>query len=58
MFKSVVIAVVNVIKQDDMAIAWGIDPSEPIVVRLHLSLSQYLDGPGEFHTVCCRGRRE
>lgn len=54
MFTSVVISVVNVIKQDDMAIAWGIDPSEPIVVRLHLSLSQYLDGPGEFHIVCCR----
>lgn len=30
---------------DEVAKAWGINPSEPIVIRLHLSLSQYLDGP-------------
>lgn len=49
MLISVVIPVVNVLKQDDVATAWGIDSSEPIVIRLHFSLSQYLDGPGEFH---------
>uniref|UniRef100_A0A3Q2ZT30 Poly(ADP-ribose) polymerase family member 6 n=1 Tax=Kryptolebias marmoratus TaxID=37003 RepID=A0A3Q2ZT30_KRYMA len=31
----------------EVAKAWRINPSEPIVIRLHFSLSQYLDGPGE-----------
>ncbi|XP_071752710.1 protein mono-ADP-ribosyltransferase PARP6-like [Centroberyx gerrardi] len=30
---------------EEVAKAWKINPSEPIVIRLHLSLSQYLDGP-------------
>ncbi|XP_035011881.2 protein mono-ADP-ribosyltransferase PARP6 [Hippoglossus stenolepis] len=30
---------------EEVANAWRIDPSEPIVIRLHFSLSQYLDGP-------------
>ncbi|XP_035521008.1 protein mono-ADP-ribosyltransferase PARP6-like [Morone saxatilis] len=29
----------------EVARAWRINPSEPIVIRLHFSLSQYLDGP-------------
>ncbi|XP_065813372.1 protein mono-ADP-ribosyltransferase PARP6-like isoform X3 [Labrus bergylta] len=29
----------------EVAEAWRINPSEPIVIRLHFSLSQYLDGP-------------
>uniref|UniRef100_UPI0037E9AD91 protein mono-ADP-ribosyltransferase PARP6-like n=1 Tax=Semicossyphus pulcher TaxID=241346 RepID=UPI0037E9AD91 len=29
----------------EVAKAWRINPSEPIVIRLHFSLSQYLDGP-------------
>ncbi|XP_041650542.1 protein mono-ADP-ribosyltransferase PARP6-like [Cheilinus undulatus] len=29
----------------DVAKAWRINPLEPIVIRLHFSLSQYLDGP-------------
>uniref|UniRef100_A0A8C4FGT5 Poly [ADP-ribose] polymerase n=1 Tax=Dicentrarchus labrax TaxID=13489 RepID=A0A8C4FGT5_DICLA len=29
----------------EVAQAWRINPSEPIVIRLHFSLSQYLDGP-------------
>lgn len=58
MLTSVVISVVNVLKQDDVATAWGIDSSKPIVIRLHFSLSQYLDGPGEFHIACCRRKRK
>ncbi|XP_018521812.1 protein mono-ADP-ribosyltransferase PARP6 [Lates calcarifer] len=30
---------------EEVAMAWRINPSEPIVIRLHFSLSQYLDGP-------------
>ncbi|XP_020559598.1 poly [ADP-ribose] polymerase 6-like isoform X2 [Oryzias latipes] len=30
---------------EQVATAWAISPSEPVVVRLHFSLSQYLDGP-------------
>ncbi|XP_060891618.1 protein mono-ADP-ribosyltransferase PARP6-like isoform X2 [Labrus mixtus] len=29
----------------EVAEAWRINPSEPIVIRLHFSLSEYLDGP-------------
>nr|XP_061812914.1 protein mono-ADP-ribosyltransferase PARP6-like [Nerophis lumbriciformis] len=29
----------------EVAKAWGVNPAEPIVVRLHFSLSQYLSGP-------------
>ncbi|XP_036004178.1 protein mono-ADP-ribosyltransferase PARP6 isoform X3 [Fundulus heteroclitus] len=29
----------------EVAKAWRINPSEPIIIRLHFSLSQYLDGP-------------
>ncbi|XP_058501459.1 protein mono-ADP-ribosyltransferase PARP6-like [Solea solea] len=30
---------------EEVANAWGVHSSEPIVIRLHFSLSQYLDGP-------------
>ncbi|XP_045893726.1 protein mono-ADP-ribosyltransferase PARP6-like isoform X1 [Micropterus dolomieu] len=30
---------------EEVAKAWRVNPSEPIVIRLHFSLSQYLDGP-------------
>ncbi|XP_029378339.1 protein mono-ADP-ribosyltransferase PARP6-like [Echeneis naucrates] len=30
---------------EDVAKAWKINPSEPVVIRLHFSHSQYLDGP-------------
>ncbi|XP_035858833.1 protein mono-ADP-ribosyltransferase PARP6-like isoform X2 [Sander lucioperca] len=30
---------------EEVAKAWRINPSEPIVIRLHFSPSQYLDGP-------------
>ncbi|XP_028440331.1 protein mono-ADP-ribosyltransferase PARP6 [Perca flavescens] len=30
---------------EEVAKAWTINPSEPIVIRLHFSPSQYLDGP-------------
>ncbi|KAM9352337.1 protein mono-ADP-ribosyltransferase PARP6-like [Symphorus nematophorus] len=30
---------------EDVAKAWRINPSEPIIIRLHFSLSQYLNGP-------------
>ncbi|XP_033491460.1 protein mono-ADP-ribosyltransferase PARP6 [Epinephelus lanceolatus] len=33
------------ILDEEVAKAWRINPSEPIVIRLHFSLSQYLDGP-------------
>ncbi|XP_051916359.1 protein mono-ADP-ribosyltransferase PARP6-like isoform X2 [Hippocampus zosterae] len=33
------------ILNEDVAKAWRVNTSEPIVVRLHFSLSQYLDGP-------------
>ncbi|KAM9816222.1 protein mono-ADP-ribosyltransferase PARP6-like isoform 2-T2 [Syngnathus typhle] len=33
------------ILNEDMAMAWRVHTSEPIIVRLHLSRSQYLDGP-------------
>uniref|UniRef100_A0A7N8WZF9 Poly [ADP-ribose] polymerase n=1 Tax=Mastacembelus armatus TaxID=205130 RepID=A0A7N8WZF9_9TELE len=33
------------ILDEDVARAWRINPSEPIIVRLHFSLSQYLNGP-------------
>ncbi|XP_008304470.1 poly [ADP-ribose] polymerase 6-like [Stegastes partitus] len=29
----------------EVAKAWRVNPSEPIVIRLHFSVSQYLDGP-------------
>ncbi|CAK6961580.1 protein mono-ADP-ribosyltransferase PARP6-like [Scomber scombrus] len=29
----------------EVAKAWSIKPSEPIIIRLHFSISQYLDGP-------------
>ncbi|XP_072241244.1 protein mono-ADP-ribosyltransferase PARP6-like [Leuresthes tenuis] len=29
----------------EVAKAWSINPSEPIVIRLHFSMSRYLDGP-------------
>ncbi|KAF3854976.1 hypothetical protein F7725_023031 [Dissostichus mawsoni] len=32
---------------DEVAEAWRINPSDPIVIRLHFSSSQYLDGPVE-----------
>lgn len=28
--------------------AWEVIRTEPIIVRLHCSLTQYLNGPGEF----------
>ncbi|XP_073327924.1 protein mono-ADP-ribosyltransferase PARP6-like [Pagrus major] len=31
--------------EEEVAEAWRINPLEPIVIRLHFSLSQYLDGP-------------
>ncbi|PWA22391.1 hypothetical protein CCH79_00016975, partial [Gambusia affinis] len=31
----------------EVAKAWRINPSEPIIICLHFSPSQYLDGPGE-----------
>lgn len=34
-----------------MAEAWRVNRAEPVVVRLHLSLSQYLDGPSELHHI-------
>lgn len=40
--------------QKEVAKAWKINPSEPIVIRLHFSLSQYLDGPGEHQQRCCK----
>uniref|UniRef100_A0A671WNU6 Poly [ADP-ribose] polymerase n=1 Tax=Sparus aurata TaxID=8175 RepID=A0A671WNU6_SPAAU len=33
------------ILEEEVAKAWRINPSEPIVIRLHFSLSLYLDGP-------------
>ncbi|XP_063765876.1 protein mono-ADP-ribosyltransferase PARP6-like isoform X1 [Eleginops maclovinus] len=33
------------ILDEDVAKAWRINPSDPIVIRLHFSSSQYLDGP-------------
>ncbi|KAF6716852.1 Poly [ADP-ribose] polymerase 6 [Oryzias melastigma] len=30
---------------EQVATAWAVSPLEPVVVRLHFSLSQYLDGP-------------
>ncbi|XP_061630833.1 protein mono-ADP-ribosyltransferase PARP6 isoform X2 [Phyllopteryx taeniolatus] len=33
------------ILDEEVAKAWRVNPSEPIVFRLHLSLSQYLNGP-------------
>lgn len=40
--------------QEEVSKAWRINPSEPIVIRLHFSLSQYLDGPGERQQRCCK----
>ncbi|XP_051237783.1 protein mono-ADP-ribosyltransferase PARP6-like isoform X2 [Dicentrarchus labrax] len=37
---------------NEVAQAWRINPSEPIVIRLHFSLSQYLDGPGGYQQYC------
>ena len=34
--------------QETVAKAWKINQSEPVTVRLHFSLSRYLDGPGEY----------
>ncbi|KAM6925973.1 protein mono-ADP-ribosyltransferase PARP6-like [Lycodopsis pacificus] len=31
--------------EEEVAMAWSINPSEPIVIRLNFSPSQYLDGP-------------
>lgn len=42
------------VHQKEVAEAWRINPSEPIVIRLHFSLSQYLDGPGEQQQRCCK----
>lgn len=39
--------------QTELAKAWRINPSEPIVIRLHFSPSQYLDGPGGYQHGCC-----
>ncbi|XP_061891747.1 protein mono-ADP-ribosyltransferase PARP6-like [Entelurus aequoreus] len=33
------------ILDEEVAKAWSVDPTEPIIVRLHFSLSHYLDGP-------------
>lgn len=33
--------------QEEVATAWKVIRTEPIIVRLRFSLSQYLDGPGE-----------
>ncbi|KAM9376044.1 protein mono-ADP-ribosyltransferase PARP6-like [Pholidichthys leucotaenia] len=30
---------------EEVVKAWRVNPSEPIIVRLHFSMSQYLDGP-------------
>ncbi|XP_062245704.1 protein mono-ADP-ribosyltransferase PARP6-like [Platichthys flesus] len=35
----------SIFLDEEVANAWRIDPLEPIVIRLHFSLSQYLDGP-------------
>lgn len=34
--------------QEEVATAWKVLRTEPIVLRLRFSLSQYLDGPGEW----------
>lgn len=33
--------------QEEVATAWKVIRTEPIILRLRFSLSQYLDGPGE-----------
>ncbi|KAK2917701.1 hypothetical protein Q8A73_004447 [Channa argus] len=33
------------ILEEEVAKAWRINPREPIIIRLHFSVSQYLDGP-------------
>lgn len=35
-------------RQEEVATAWKVLRTEPIVLRLRFSLSQYLDGPGEW----------
>lgn len=39
--------------QEEVATAWKVLRTEPIVLRLRFSLSQYLDGPGEWGQVGC-----
>uniref|UniRef100_A0A8C6WVD4 Poly [ADP-ribose] polymerase n=1 Tax=Neogobius melanostomus TaxID=47308 RepID=A0A8C6WVD4_9GOBI len=34
-----------IIKPNFLNVTWKINPSEPIIIRLYFSLSQYLDGP-------------
>lgn len=31
---------------EEIAVAWEVIRTEPIIVRLHCSLTQYLNGPG------------
>ncbi|KAI1234976.1 Poly [ADP-ribose] polymerase 6, partial [Lamprotornis superbus] len=38
---------------EEVATAWKVLRTEPIVLRLRFSLSQYLDGPGEWGQVGC-----
>lgn len=33
--------------QEEVATAWKVIRTEPIILRLRFSLSQYLDGPGK-----------
>lgn len=39
--------------QEEVATAWKVLRTEPIVLRLRFSLSQYLDGPGEWGQEGC-----
>ncbi len=39
--------------QEEVATAWKVIRTEPIVLRLRFSLSQYLDGPGEKRVHFC-----
>jgi poly [ADP-ribose] polymerase 6/8 len=36
----------NIFVQEEIAVAWEVIRTEPIIVRLHCSLTQYLNGPG------------
>lgn len=33
--------------QEEIALAWDVIRTEPVIVRLHCSLTQYLNGPGQ-----------
>lgn len=35
-----------ILNQEEIAVAWDVIRTEPIIVRLHCSLTQYLNGPG------------